>query len=89
MTQDNSQKFYEMKNPTRFNGVEIWNESQGKALGEILSTAISQGRGFEVKQGTKREILVPVTPADDLGHVYHIGAHGGVADIGVTEVVGK
>lgn len=74
-----------MKNPVRFERVEVWNETQREALGDILATAISQGRGFEVKQGTKREILVLVTPADDLGHVYHIGAHGGVADIGVTE----
>lgn len=57
---------------------------QRDALGEQLAWAVSEGREIELRN-QKRSILVLVTPADDLGHVYKIDTKGVVSDIGFTE----
>lgn len=57
---------------------------QREALGEHLSWAVSEGREIELRN-QKQSILVLVSPADDLGHVYKIDPKGVVTDIGYTE----
>lgn len=78
-------EFYKMEHMVRPRQPTINSTPQENAMGKLLAQAISQGRGFELRNAPKRSILLLVTPADDMGHVYRISAAGTVTDIGVTQ----
>lgn len=78
-------KYFEMKDPVRVGPVAVYSEAQQQAIGQQLASAVTEGRPFEVREGPGRSILVLVTPADDLGHVYEVKVSGTIIDIGVTE----
>lgn len=77
-------KVFKMGVIARFR-VQVQTIAQQNRLGDVLAQAISQGRGFEIRPGDNRSILVLVTAADDLGRVTKIDADGSYKDIGVTE----
>lgn len=80
-------RFFEMVDPVRLGPVTVETKTQESALGRQLAIAVSEGRAFELRQGDDRSILLLLTAADDLGHVYEISAHGSMRDIGTTERV--
>ncbi|HEY5332024.1 MAG TPA: hypothetical protein VIJ21_00640 [Solirubrobacterales bacterium] len=76
--------YYEMQHPVQLGPVTVWSTAQETKLGRALATAVSQGRSVELRQ-EGHSILVLVTAADDLGHVYEIKENGESDDIGTTE----
>lgn len=77
-------KVFKMGVIARFR-VQVQSIAQQNRLGEVLAQAISQGRGFELRQGDNLSILVLVTPADDLGRVTKIYKDGSYKEVGVTQ----
>jgi hypothetical protein len=76
--------YYEMQHPAELGPVTVRSNAQETKLGRALGTAVSQGRKVELRQ-EGHSILVLVTAADDLGHVYEIKENGESDDIGTTE----
>jgi hypothetical protein len=64
--------------------VTVYSAIQETKLGVALGKAVSQKRQVELRQDG-HSILVLLSPADDLGHVYEITEKGESQDIGVTE----
>jgi hypothetical protein len=63
--------------------VTVYSVDQQESLGHVLAKAVTENRGIEVRQ-LDSSIIVLVSPADDLGHVYRLTSSGGVKDIGTT-----
>ena len=53
-------------------------------IGGLLAEAVSEGRKVQIKMHGE-EILVLLSPADDLGQAWTIDDRGGAAQIGVTQ----
>ncbi len=77
-------KVFKMKG-FRLGRALVQSTEQQKTMGEILARAVTEGREIEVRGGNNKSVVVLVSAADDMGHVYKIDVGGGFKDIGSTE----